>query len=118
MSVEQLKAFLEAVKADATLQEKLNAAVDADAVVAIAVTFRKVVTPWLPLRRPEPRVTPGPVRALPVACLSTLLPVDSSNGWHRSSALDWHGGRPRRHQCAAGKLPWQLHCGAGGASRI
>jgi len=36
MSEEQLKAFLEAVKADATLQEKLNASADADAVVAIA----------------------------------------------------------------------------------
>ena len=36
MSEEQLKAFMEAVKADATLQEKLNAAADADAVVAIA----------------------------------------------------------------------------------
>ena len=36
MSEEQLKAFMEAVKADAGLQEKLNAAADADAVVAIA----------------------------------------------------------------------------------
>jgi predicted ribosomally synthesized peptide with nif11-like leader len=36
MSEEQLKAFLEAVKADACLQEKLRAAADADAVVAIA----------------------------------------------------------------------------------
>jgi len=36
MSEEQLKAFLEALKADAGLQEKLNAAGDADAVVAIA----------------------------------------------------------------------------------
>ncbi len=36
MSEEQLKAFLEAVKADVGLQEKLNAAGDADAVVAIA----------------------------------------------------------------------------------
>jgi predicted ribosomally synthesized peptide with nif11-like leader len=36
MSEEQLKAFLEAVKADAGLQEKLNAEGDADAVVAIA----------------------------------------------------------------------------------
>jgi predicted ribosomally synthesized peptide with nif11-like leader len=35
MSEEQLKAFLEAVKADAGLQEKLKAA-DADAVVEIA----------------------------------------------------------------------------------
>jgi predicted ribosomally synthesized peptide with nif11-like leader len=36
MSEEQLKAFLEAVKADAGLQDKLKAAADADAVVAIA----------------------------------------------------------------------------------
>jgi predicted ribosomally synthesized peptide with nif11-like leader len=36
MSEEQLKAFLEAVKADAGLQEKLKAAGEADAVVAIA----------------------------------------------------------------------------------
>ena len=36
MSEEQLKAFLEAVKADAGLQEKLKAAADIDAVVAIA----------------------------------------------------------------------------------
>lgn len=36
MSEEQLKAFWEAVQADAGLQEKLKAAADADAVVAIA----------------------------------------------------------------------------------
>jgi bacteriocin propeptide, TIGR03798 family len=36
MSEEQLKAFLEAVKADAGLQEKLKAAADADVVVEIA----------------------------------------------------------------------------------
>ena len=36
MSEEQFKAFLEAVKADAGLQEKLKAAKDADAVVEIA----------------------------------------------------------------------------------
>ena len=36
MSEEQLRAFMEAVKAEAGLQEKLNAAADADAVVAIA----------------------------------------------------------------------------------
>ena len=36
MSEEQLKAFLEAVKDDAGLQEQLKAAGDADAVVAIA----------------------------------------------------------------------------------
>ena len=36
MPEEQLKAFLEVVKADEALQEKLKAAGDADAVVAIA----------------------------------------------------------------------------------
>ena len=36
MSEEQLKAFLEKVKADTSLQEKLKAAADADAVAAIA----------------------------------------------------------------------------------
>jgi len=36
MSEEQLKAFLEDVKADAGLQEKLKAAKDVDAVVGIA----------------------------------------------------------------------------------
>ena len=44
MSEEQLKAFLEAVKADAGLQEKLNAAKDVDAVVAIAKAAGFVVT--------------------------------------------------------------------------
>ena len=36
MSEEQLKAFLEKVKADTSLQEKLNGAADSDAVVEIA----------------------------------------------------------------------------------
>ena len=36
MSEEQLKAFLEAVKADAGLQQKLEGVTDPDAVVAIA----------------------------------------------------------------------------------
>ena len=36
MSEEQLKAFLESVKADTSLQEKLKAAADSDAVLAIA----------------------------------------------------------------------------------
>ena len=36
MSEEQLKAFLEKVQVDTSLQEKLKAAADADAVLAIA----------------------------------------------------------------------------------
>ncbi len=44
MSEEQLKAFMEAVKADAGLQEKLKAATDSDAVVAIAKTAGFVIS--------------------------------------------------------------------------
>ena len=36
MSQEQLKAFIEKVKADTSLQDKINAAADSDAVFAIA----------------------------------------------------------------------------------
>jgi predicted ribosomally synthesized peptide with nif11-like leader len=45
MSEEQLKAFLETVKADAGLQEKLKAAADADAVVAIAKVAGFMISP-------------------------------------------------------------------------
>ena len=44
MSEEQLKAFIEAVKADAGLQEQLKAAGDADAVLAIAKAAGFVIT--------------------------------------------------------------------------
>ena len=46
MSEEQLKAFLEAVKADAGLQEKLKSADDADAVVAIAKFASFLMSSW------------------------------------------------------------------------
>jgi len=44
MSDEQLKAFWEAIQADAGLQEKLKVAADADAVVAIAKELGFVVS--------------------------------------------------------------------------
>ena len=44
MSEEQLRAFMEAVKADAGLQEKLNAAADADAVALIAKEMGFVIS--------------------------------------------------------------------------
>jgi predicted ribosomally synthesized peptide with nif11-like leader len=44
MSEDQLKAFMEAVKADAGLQEKLNAAADADAVALIAKEMGFVIS--------------------------------------------------------------------------
>jgi predicted ribosomally synthesized peptide with nif11-like leader len=54
MSEEQLKAFLAAVKADAGLQEKLKAACDAEAVVAIAKAAGFVISAdQLKTGRPE-----------------------------------------------------------------
>ena len=44
MSEEQLKAFLEKVKADTSLQEKLKAAADVDAVLAIAKEAGFIIT--------------------------------------------------------------------------
>ena len=44
MSEEQLKAFLEKVKADTSLQEKLKAAADVDAVIAIEKSAGFVVS--------------------------------------------------------------------------
>ena len=44
MSKEQLKAFMEAVKADAGLQEKLKTAKDGDAVVEIAKAAGLVIS--------------------------------------------------------------------------
>jgi putative transposase len=52
----------------AVIMEAYIGGVSTRKVDALAVTFRKDVTPGLPLRRPESMVTPGPVRALPVAC--------------------------------------------------
>ena len=45
MSKEQLKAFLEKVKCEASLQEKLKAATDAEAVIAIAKAAGFVISP-------------------------------------------------------------------------
>ena len=44
MSEEQLKAFLEKVKGDTSLQEKLKEAADSDAVVAIAKEARFMIS--------------------------------------------------------------------------
>ena len=44
MSEEQLQAFIEAVKADADLQEQLNAATDVDTIVMIAKTTGFVIS--------------------------------------------------------------------------
>ena len=44
MSEEQLKAFLDKVKADASLQEKLNVAADSDTIVEIAKAAQFAIT--------------------------------------------------------------------------
>ena len=57
MSEEQLKAFLEAVKADAALSEKLKAATDADAAVAIAKEAGFVISAETFNNRQQPQLS-------------------------------------------------------------
>jgi predicted ribosomally synthesized peptide with nif11-like leader len=57
MSEEQLKAFLEAVKADAALSEKLKAATDADAAVAIAKEAGFVISAQTFNNRQQPQLS-------------------------------------------------------------
>jgi predicted ribosomally synthesized peptide with nif11-like leader len=63
MSEQQLKAFLEADKADAGLQEKLKKAADADAVVAIAKATGFVISVE-ELKKAEPEVLEEELEAL------------------------------------------------------
>ncbi|QBE69399.1 hypothetical protein SynWH8101_1817 [Synechococcus sp. WH 8101] len=69
MSEEQLKAFLEAVKADAGLQEKLKTATDADAdaVVAIAMAAGFVFTAE-DLKKPQAGVTEEELEGVAGGC--------------------------------------------------
>lgn len=94
MSEEQLKAFLEAVKADAGLQEKLKAAGDANAVVAIAKAAGFVIS--VELVKAERQlsdeelegVAGGTIVTWLVACVSDACknPVtimgDEEHGWN------------------------------------
>ena len=63
MSEEQLKAFLEAVKANAGLQEKLKEAADADAVVTIAKSAGFVISDEV-LQRAQARISEGELEGL------------------------------------------------------
>ena len=55
MSEEQLKAFLEKVQGDTSLQEKLKAAGDSDAVLAIAKEAGHSISTCLLYTSPSPR---------------------------------------------------------------
>ena len=76
MSEEQLKAFLEAVKADAGLQEKLKAAGDADAVVAIAKAAGFLISAE-ELKRAQEEVSEVDLQGVAGGGVVGL----SSNGW-------------------------------------
>ena len=79
MSEEQLKAFLEAVKADAGLQEKLKAAGDADAVVAIAKAVGFVISVE-ELNRAQADVSEEELEGVAGAgCPSTIYPSYAPN---------------------------------------
>ena len=76
MSEEQLKAFLEAVKADADLQEQLKAAGDTYAVVAIAKAAGFVITAE-ELKRAQEEVSEEELQGVAGGGVVGL----SSNGW-------------------------------------
>ena len=48
--------------------KRLVTSEEVETCLIVTVTFRKDVTPGLPLWRPASTLTPGPVRSLPVAC--------------------------------------------------
>ena len=89
MSEEQLKAFLEKVKSDAELQEKLKASADANAVVAIA-------------KEAGFSITAEDIQSMPVKELSDEELEGAAGG---------RFGRPSRHErpCTGGSLyAWLL----------
>ena len=79
MSEEQLKAFLEAVKADAGLQENLKAAEDADAVVAIAKAAGFVIS-IEELKKAQAEVSEGELESV-AAGGAYNAPVDCRDCW-------------------------------------
>jgi len=76
MSEEQLKAFLEAVKADAALQEKLKAAGDAEAVVAIAKAAGFVISAE-ELKKTQAEISEGELEGV------------AGGIGHRRTEVDW-----------------------------
>ena len=82
MSEEQLKAFLEAVKADTGLQEKLKAATDLDAVVAIAKAAGFVISAD-DLKRAQAEVSDEELEGAAGGSLTGVEPVyaDGRRGW-------------------------------------
>ena len=70
MSEEQLNAFLEKVKSDNSLQEKLNGAADADAVVEIA-------------KEAGFSITAEDIQSMPVKELSDEELETAAGGWSR-----------------------------------
>ena len=78
---EQLKAFLAAVQSDASLQAKLKAAVDTDAVVEIAREAGFPITPE-ELKEARAEVSEkeleevcGGILPVPIQCFHSLLPL-------------------------------------------
>ena len=72
MSEEQLKAFLEAAKADVGLQEQLKAAGDADAVVAIAKAAGFVISAE-ELKRAQAEISEEELEGVAAGMIDTVL---------------------------------------------
>ncbi len=89
MSEEQLKAFLESVKADAGLQEKLKAAADAEAVVAIAKAAGFVISAEELKNRSQAEISEEELEAVAggtVPITATLVDA-CCKGIHKSGVL-------------------------------
>lgn len=78
---EQLKAFLAAVQSDASLQGKLKAAVDTDAVVEIAREAGFSISPEelkearAEVLEEELEEVSGGILPMPIRCFQSLLPL-------------------------------------------
>ena len=86
MSEEQLKAFLEAVKADAELQEKLKAAADADAVVVIAKAAGFLISAE-ELQRAQAELSEEELEGV-----AGGASPEERRSWLHMCATDWGGG--------------------------
>ncbi|WP_114993468.1 Nif11-like leader peptide family natural product precursor [Synechococcus sp. UW179A] len=86
MSEEQLKAFLEKVKADTSLQEKLKAAADADAVLAIAkeAGFSVSVDD---LKNAQSEISNGELEGAAGGTTGSWACTDC--GWKTTIGIDW-----------------------------
>ena len=91
MSEEQLKAFLEAVKVDADLQEKLKEATDSDEVIAIASSAGFLIS-TKDLQRPQENISEQQLEELVVGGMSGInCPGGATQINYQNTLFQWCG---------------------------